>query len=101
MAHVEIVYSAAARCVDCVALSLPAASTVREALIASGLLERRGLAIDTVRCGVWGRRCELAHVLRDGDRVEIYRGLMVDPKEARRLRYRGQRKEKRPGRPGV
>jgi uncharacterized protein len=101
MAHVEIVYSATARQVDGVALVLPAASTVRDALVASGLLDRHGLSIEGVRCGVWGRRCDLARVLRDGDRVEIYRGLTVDPKEARRLRYKGQRKEKRPAGPGV
>ena len=101
MAHVEIVYSATARQVDLVALVTSPSCTVRDALIASGLIERHGLAIDTVRCGVWGRRCDLARVLRDGDRVEIYRGLTVDPKEARRLRYKGQRKEKRPAGPGV
>ncbi len=101
MVHVEIAYSAAARQVDGVALLLPPASTVRDALIASGLLERHSLSIDAVRCGVWGRRCDLAKVLRDGDRVEIYRGLTVDPKEARRLRYKGQSKKKRPAEPGV
>jgi uncharacterized protein len=101
MVHVEVVYSATPRQVDGVALLLPLASTVREALVASGLIERHGLQIDAVRCGIWGRRCDPAHVLRDGDRVEIYRGLTVDPKEARRLRYKGQRKEKRPAGPGV
>jgi putative ubiquitin-RnfH superfamily antitoxin RatB of RatAB toxin-antitoxin module len=101
MARVEVAYSAAARQIDRVALVLPPASTVRDALIASGLLERHGLNIDAVRCGVWGRRCELSQPLRDGDRLEIYRGLTVDPKEARRLRYQGQRKEKRPAGPGV
>jgi uncharacterized protein len=101
MVRVEIVYSAAARQLDQVALLLPLASTARDALIASGLLERHGLPIDAVLCGIWGRRCDLAHMLRDGDRVEIYRALTVDPKEARRLRYKGQRKEKRPAGPGV
>jgi uncharacterized protein len=101
MVRVEVVYSATARQVDGVVLVLPPASTVRDALLASGLLERHGLLIDAVRCGVWSRRCDLARVLRDGDRVEIYRGLTVDPKEARRLRYKGQRKEKRPAGPGV
>jgi uncharacterized protein len=101
MAHVEVVYGAAARQVDLVALVMPPSGTVRDALIASGLLERHGLSIDVVRCGVWGRRCDPAQLLRDGDRVEIYRGLAVDPKESRRLRYKGQRKEKRPARPGV
>jgi putative ubiquitin-RnfH superfamily antitoxin RatB of RatAB toxin-antitoxin module len=38
----------------------------------------------------------LRQVLRDGDRIELCRALTVDPKEARRLRYKGQRKEKRP-----
>ena len=95
MAHVEIVYSATARQVDLVALVTSPSCTVRDALIASGL------AVEAVMCGVWGRRCDLARVLRDGDRVEIYRGLTVDPKEARRLRYKGQRKEKRPAGPGV
>ncbi len=101
MVHVEVVYSAAARQVDRVTLVLSAASTAADALAASGLLERHGLSIDAVRCGVWGRRCDLAHVLRDGDRVEIYRRLTVDPKEARRLRYKGQLKKKRPAVPGV
>jgi uncharacterized protein len=98
MAHVEMVYSAAARQAEVVPLELPAASTVRDALAASGLLERHRLGIDTVLVGVWGRRCVLTRVLRDGDRVELYRPLTVDPKEARRLRYKGQRqhKEKRP-----
>jgi uncharacterized protein len=101
MVHVEIAYSAAARQVDGVALLLPPVSTVRDALIASRLLERHSLSIDAVRCGVWGRRCDLAQPLRDGDRVEIYRGLTVDPKEARRLRYKGRSKKTRSAEPGV
>ncbi len=101
MVRVEVAYSAAARQVDVLALVLPDASTVHDALIASGMLDRHGLTIGGVRCGVWGRRCDLSHVMREGDRVEIYRGLTVDPKEARRLRYKGQRKEKRPAGPGV
>ncbi len=98
MVHVELAYSATARQVEVVALDLPAASTVGDALEASGLLERHGLVLGAVQCGVWGRRCPMSQVLRDGDRVELYRSLTVDPKEARRLRYKGQRKtkEKRP-----
>jgi uncharacterized protein len=98
MVRVEVAYSAAARQVDIVALELPAASTVRNALVASGLLERHGLGIDAVLCGIRGRRCALTQTLREGDRIELYRALTVDPKEARRLRYKGQRrhKEKRP-----
>lgn len=38
------------------------------------------------RLGVWGRACDAARVLRDNDRIEIYRPLLVDPKDARRTR---------------
>jgi putative ubiquitin-RnfH superfamily antitoxin RatB of RatAB toxin-antitoxin module len=44
---------------------------------------------------VWGQLRTLDHVLRDGDRVEVYRELLIDPKDARRLRHRGQRQAKR------
>jgi putative ubiquitin-RnfH superfamily antitoxin RatB of RatAB toxin-antitoxin module len=40
---------------------------------------------------VWGKLTHLGDALRENDRVEIYRPLLVDPKEARRLRYRRQR----------
>ena len=43
------------------------------------------------------RATVLDGVLRDLDRVEIYRELTVDPKEARRLRYKGARAKRRAG----
>jgi hypothetical protein len=66
---------------------------VRDALAASGVLERHALSPEALTCGIWGRRFGLDHPLRERDRVEIYRPLRCDPKEARRLRYR-QRKER-------
>jgi putative ubiquitin-RnfH superfamily antitoxin RatB of RatAB toxin-antitoxin module len=49
--------------------------------------------LDQLRIGVWGRVRPLDTVLRERDRIEVYRPLTVDPKEARRLRYakRGER----------
>lgn len=44
---------------------------------------------------IWGRAQPLDRPLRDGDRVELCRALIVDPKEARRLRYKRQRKPAR------
>lgn len=96
MDRVEVVYSAVARQVQTVILTLPAGSTVHDAIEASGLLQRHGLALEAVQCGVWGRRCEPTRAVRDGDRIELYRALAVDPKQARRLRYSSQRKIKRP-----
>jgi uncharacterized protein len=95
MVHVEVVFSAAPRQVQVMALALAPGSTVGDAIRASGLIERNGLAVESVMCGVWGRRCEPSRALREGDRVELYRALTVDPKQARRLRYKGQRNTKR------
>lgn len=89
--RIELIYSPAARAVDCVTLVLDDASTVAQALQASGLMQRHP-EIDLARLGVgvWGRRCSLDHALRDGDRVEVYRPLQVEPKEARRRRQHHQ-----------
>jgi uncharacterized protein len=40
--------------------------------------------------GIWGRKARLEQLVRDGDRVEVYRPLKVDPKLARRERFRRQ-----------
>ena len=70
-----------------VTLELPAPATALDAIRASGLLERHPeLGLGEPLIGIWGRACALETALRDGDRVEIYRPLTVDPKEARRLR---------------
>ena len=60
-----------------------------DALRASRLLDGLSAAqADALQAGIWGRVAPLDTPLRDGDRVELTRGLLVDPKEARRQRYR-------------
>ncbi|MCW5635720.1 MAG: RnfH family protein [Rubrivivax sp.] len=86
--RVEVAYSPRAGEVDVVALDLPAGATVADALGASGLLSKHGLEAATLRLGVWGKVKEATAPLRERDRVEIYRPLKVDPKEARRQRYK-------------
>ena len=88
---VEVVYCPAPGEVDSVALVLAPGSTVADALQASGVLQRHGLAAAGVRVGVWCRAAPLDRVLRQRDRVEVYRALTVDPKEARRQRYKRHR----------
>lgn len=66
-----------------VALALPQGSTVADAIAASGLRDQLPPVCDT---GIHGKRCAPEDVLRDGDRVEIYRELVFDPKESRRRR---------------
>jgi putative ubiquitin-RnfH superfamily antitoxin RatB of RatAB toxin-antitoxin module len=68
---------------------LDADATVAEAVAAAGL-EGEGMPVDHQRLGIYGRRVAPDQQLRDGDRVEIYRPLMLDPKDARRRRARGR-----------
>jgi len=90
--HVEVVYAPDARQVERVALRLPSGATVADALEASGLPARHGWAdLAALRCGVWMKPQAMDTVLRDRDRVEVYRPLKVDPKEARRQRYRSHK----------
>nr|WP_297530189.1 RnfH family protein [uncultured Roseateles sp.] len=66
-------------------LTLPAGSTLRDALVASAWFEPA--RIDALTAGIWGRSAALDTPLREQDRVEVYRPLTVDPKEARRQRF--------------
>ncbi len=90
--NVVVAYSPAAGQVDVTQLSLPAGATVLQALRDSRLLERYpGIDLASQKVGVWGKLRALDDVLREGDRVEVYRPLLVDPKEARRQRYKSHR----------
>ncbi|MBL8305794.1 MAG: RnfH family protein [Rubrivivax sp.] len=88
---VELVYCAGPGLVDLQALELPSGATLAQALLASGMAERHGLPSEGLRFGIWGKARDAATVLRARDRIEIYRPLTVDPKEARRQRYRRHR----------
>ena len=75
-----------------VELDLAAGATAIDAVRASGLLERcPELAAGGPSIGIWGRAVSPGATLRDGDRVELYRRLTMDPQEARRLRARQAR----------
>lgn len=70
-----------------VALDLPAGSTLQQAVEASGMLQRwPGIDLDVAKFGIFGKLRPADTVLRDGDRVEVYRPLQADPKESRRRR---------------
>ena len=82
--RVELAWSPAPRQVTTMRLTLPAGSTLADAIGLSGI------NTDGLQCGIWGRLRALDDSLRDGDRIELFRPLQVDPKEARRLRYKKQ-----------
>lgn len=85
--RVELVYALPERA-EHRTLELPVGATARDALAAAGFSD-----VHTV--GVFGKRVALDHALREGDRVEIYRPLAIDPKEARRRRARTSPVKKR------
>ncbi|MGI9135159.1 MAG: RnfH family protein [Rhodoferax sp.] len=85
---VSLVYSPAARSVRLLDLQVAAGTTVGQALQASGWLDNLSpQEIKMLEVGVWGCKVALDQVLRDQDRLELYRPLKVDPKLARRERF--------------
>jgi putative ubiquitin-RnfH superfamily antitoxin RatB of RatAB toxin-antitoxin module len=91
MVQVTVVYSPAPREVREWHVSLPAGSTVLQAMHASGLaVELSGVDPASVAAGIWGRKVPLGQLVRNNDRIEVYRPLRVDPKVARRERFREQ-----------
>ena len=75
-------------------LRLPPASTLADALAAAGWPALASAAQGDVAfaaaglsAAVWNKARPLAHALRDGDRVEVLRGLQIDPMAARRVRF--------------
>jgi putative ubiquitin-RnfH superfamily antitoxin RatB of RatAB toxin-antitoxin module len=87
--RVSVAYSPRAGEVDEVVIEVPQGATLIDAIRASGMAQRHpGLDLSQSRLGIWGRVQPEKTTLRERDRVEIYRPLQVDPKEARRLRYR-------------
>ena len=89
--RVQVLYSPAARQVVELSVTLPAGANVAQALEASGMLVRfPELVLPELSLGIWGRKTSLAQLLREHDRVEIYRPLTVDPKVARRERFAKQ-----------
>lgn len=92
MLRVGVVFSPRAGEVDETELLLAEGATVADALHASSLAARHPeLDLAALTVGVWGALCRPTDRLRDRDRVELYRPLVVDPKAARRRRAVTQR----------
>jgi len=68
-------------------VELPAGATLRDAVVASGLLALEpSLSVDALDLGVFNNPRPAGTLVRAGDRIEVYRPLTVDPKAARRVR---------------
>lgn len=83
---IEVAYATPAQQVI-VALAMPLGATAEQAINASGLLGRfPEIGATAMAMGIFGSVCKPTQALRQGDRVEIYRPLLHDPKESRRQR---------------
>lgn len=86
--EVEVVYAAVDRQV-LLPLKVPCGSSVRQALLMSGI-DRQFPELDLTQCpvGIFGKVVSdpVSRILQAGERIEIYRPLLADPKEVRRLR---------------
>ena len=79
-------------------LQMPQQATVAEAITLSGVMEKYpDIDLDRNRFGVYGKLARADAVLRDKDRIEIYRPLFADPKEVRRKRAEEGRAMKKGG----
>lgn len=89
---IEVVYALPER--QCLlTLKMEKSSTIAMAIEASGILTAfPDLKLNSV--GIFGKRKQLSDILQDGDRIEIYRPLTIDPKEARLAKVK-QLKRKR------
>jgi putative ubiquitin-RnfH superfamily antitoxin RatB of RatAB toxin-antitoxin module len=101
--HVTLCWSLSARHVQEMSLQVPEGSTV-EAVLNLGMaqwqqsqLQSQGDAVALsslpfLQPGIWGRKTTWGHSVQAGDRIELYRPLQVDPKVARRQRFKRQGK---------
>jgi uncharacterized protein len=86
MLRVEVCYALPDKQV-LVPVTLPEGATLQQALEASGLLDKHPeIDLKKNKFGVYAKLSKLDAVLRDRDRVEIYRPLIADPKEVRKQR---------------
>ena len=73
-------------------LKMPSGSTVRQAIVQSGVLSKfPEIDLKSVKVGIFSRPVDPDVLLNSGDRVEIYRPLILSPTDARRLRAERQK----------
>jgi putative ubiquitin-RnfH superfamily antitoxin RatB of RatAB toxin-antitoxin module len=86
--EIEVVY-ALPQAQTVVILQVPVGTRIKEAIAMSGIAAQHpGIDWNSAVMGIFGKRASLSTMLRANDRVEIYRPLLADPKQARRKRAR-------------
>lgn len=84
--NVEVAYATPAK-QSLIELTVPAGSTVEQVILASGVLDiHPEIELASASVGVWNRVVKPSVEVKNGDRVEVYRPLIADPKEVRKRR---------------
>ena len=93
--NIEIAYALPDR-QTLLALQVYNETNVSDAIEQSGILLRHpDINLQENKVGIWSKTCKLQQVLKDGDRIEIYRPLIADPKEVRKRRAEKAKQEGR------
>lgn len=84
--HVEVAYALPKQQI-LLAIQIPASSSVEQAIIASGILQQYPeIDLQKNLVGIYGKQVSLSALLKNGDRIEIYRSLLQNPNAARLAR---------------
>lgn len=92
---IEVVYGTPKR-QEIINLEVDENTTIEQAIMASGIIEEFpeiDLTVNNV--GIWNRAAKLKDIVKDLDRIEIYRPLLADPKEVRKRRAEKAKEEGR------
>ncbi|WP_259365355.1 RnfH family protein [Colwellia sp. BRX10-3] len=92
---IEVVYGTPIR-QEIISCTVEPNTTIEQAILASGIVEEFpeiDLAINNV--GIWNRAAKLTDIVKDLDRIEVYRPLLADPKEVRKRRANKAKEEGR------
>ena len=88
---VEVAYALAEKQVI-ISIQVPTKFNVKQAIEKSGILKKfSSIDLSKNKVGIFGKKTKLDHLLKDRDRIEIYRPLILDPKEMRRKRAAKQK----------
>ena len=90
--HCEVVFSPTSAVVTRCVYRITKETTLYEAIQGSGILQRHvEIDLNLMRVGIYGKLKKLDALVKAGDRIEIYRSLIADPKKSRRLRAKKPR----------
>ncbi|WP_408609397.1 RnfH family protein [Alteromonas pelagimontana] len=95
MLNIEVAYALPTK-QSLIELAVAEGTTVEEAIAASRISDLYpDLDLNATKVGIWSRVVKLKDTVKDGDRIEIYRSLIADPKEVRKRRAEKAKEEGR------